>query len=103
MREVNSSEQEDKEGVDSGLCRGAKIREWMSCALSLSLFICAELTIQSNFSPRGACWQAECLLSNHFLGQIIPRTGASRSREIDDNEAKMADPVDGDDVSFIIS
>jgi hypothetical protein len=28
---------------------------------------------------------------------------ASRSREIDDNEAKMADPVDGDDVSFIIS
>jgi hypothetical protein len=40
MREVNSSEQEDKEGVDSGLCRGAKIREWMSCALSLSLYLC---------------------------------------------------------------
>jgi hypothetical protein len=83
------------------------------CSLTLSLFIYAELTIQSKSSPRGACWnlpgfwhqvwQAECLLSNHFLGQIIPRTGASRSREIDDNDAKMADPVDGDDVSFIIS
>jgi hypothetical protein len=48
MREVNSSEQEDKEGVDSGLCRGAKIREWMSCALSLSLslFICADDSVQ---------------------------------------------------------
>jgi hypothetical protein len=45
--------------------------------------------------------QAECLLSNYFPDQIIQ--GASRSHEIDDNDANMADPVDGDDVSFIIS
>jgi hypothetical protein len=37
MREVNSGEQEDKEGVEGVLCRGEKVREWMSCALSLSL------------------------------------------------------------------
>jgi len=98
MREVNSSEQEDKEGVDSGLCRGAKIREWMSCALSLSLslLVWAELGL-------GLAW----FLSGSMLTkQLFPRPNHSksfRSREIDDNDAKMADPVDGDDVSFIIS
>jgi hypothetical protein len=73
----------------------------MDVVCSLSFFV---LTIQSNSVREahvGSCCQPECLLSNYFPDQMIQ--GAPRSREIDVNDAKMADPVDGDDVSFIIS
>lgn len=100
---MNKNKNNRTMSVSKGCCVAAqRIREWMmSYALFLSADDFSPIQSERRMSGLGRACQAGCLLSSDFPDQIIQ--GASRSHKIDDNGAKMADPVDRDDVSFTIS